>query len=51
MESSILMPQPNGRESSSTSQIPLRHPHWVFHFTPTSASSINAVEGFFSALT
>ena len=28
-----------------------RHPRWVFHFTPTSASWINAVEGFFSALT
>ncbi len=28
-----------------------RHPHWVFHFTPTSASWLNAVEGFFSALT
>jgi transposase len=27
-----------------------RHPRWVFHFTPTSASWINAVEGFFSAL-
>ena len=28
-----------------------RHPRWTFHFTPTSASWINAVEGFFSALT
>ena len=28
-----------------------RHPRWVFHFTPTSASWINAVEGFFPALT
>ncbi len=28
-----------------------RHPRWVFQFTPTSASWINAVEGFFSALT
>ena len=27
------------------------HPRWVFHFRPTSASWINAVEGFFSALT
>jgi hypothetical protein len=25
------------------------HPRWVFHFTPTSASWLNAVEGFFSA--
>jgi transposase len=28
----------------------LRHPRWVFHFTSTSASWLNAVEGFFSAL-
>ena len=24
-----------------------RHPRWTFHFTPTSASWLNAVEGFF----
>jgi len=28
-----------------------RHPRWVFHFTPTSSSWLNAVETFFSALT
>jgi transposase len=28
-----------------------RHPRWSFHFTPTSASWLNAVEGFFSVLT
>jgi transposase/transcriptional regulator with XRE-family HTH domain len=28
-----------------------RHPRWVFHFTPTSGSWLNAVEGFFSKLT
>jgi len=27
-----------------------RHPRWTFHFTPTSASWINAVEGFFARL-
>ena len=27
------------------------HPRWVFHFTPTSASWLNAVENFFSAIT
>ncbi len=27
------------------------HPRWVFHFTPTSGSWLNAVENFFSALT
>lgn len=28
-----------------------RHPRWAFHFTPTSASWLNAVEGFFAKLT
>jgi len=28
-----------------------RHPRWSFHFTPTSASWLNAVESFFSTLT
>jgi transposase len=28
-----------------------RHPHWTFHFTPTSGSWLNAVENFFSVLT
>ena len=27
-----------------------RHPRWTFHFTPTSASWLNAVEGFFARL-
>lgn len=28
-----------------------RHPRWVFHFTPTSGSWLNAVETFFSTIT
>jgi hypothetical protein len=28
-----------------------RHPRWVFHFTPTPASRMNAAESFFPALT
>ncbi len=28
-----------------------RHPRWTFHFTPTSASWLNAVEGFLAKLT
>jgi transposase len=28
-----------------------RHPRFTFHFTPTSASWLNAVEGFFAVLT
>jgi DDE superfamily endonuclease len=27
-----------------------RHPRWTFHFTPTSTSWLNAVEGFFATL-
>ena len=27
------------------------HPRWTFHFTPTSASTLKAVEGFFSTIT
>jgi transposase len=29
----------------------VRHPRWTFHFTPTSASWLNAVENFFSKIT
>ena len=29
----------------------VRHPRWVFHFTPTSSSWLNAVENFFSKMT
>jgi transposase len=29
----------------------VRHPRWTFHFTPTSASWLNAVEGYFATLT
>jgi transposase len=28
-----------------------RHPRWTFHFTPTAASWLNAVEGLFAKLT
>jgi hypothetical protein len=28
-----------------------RHPRFTFHFTPTSASWLNAIEGFFAILT
>ena len=28
-----------------------RHPRWTLHFTPTSSSWLNAVEGFFAKLT
>ena len=32
-------------------EFPVRHPRWTFHFTPTSASWLNAVEGYFAKLT
>ena len=28
-----------------------RHPRWIFHFTPTSGSWLNAIEGFCAKLT
>jgi transposase len=28
----------------------VRHPRWTFHFTPTSCSWLNAVEGLFAKL-
>ena len=39
-------PTRNGRTKYSA-----RNPRWTFHFTPTSASWLNAVEGFFAKLT
>jgi hypothetical protein len=41
------------RDSAASAQYPTgldRHPRFVFHFTPTSASWLNAVEGFFAKL-
>ena len=47
---------PSGRRTRPTSTPRSRaglerHPRWTFHFTPTSASWLNAVEGFFAKLT
>ena len=45
---------PKGMRSIKTPEVMrwlARHPRWVFHFTPTSSSWLNAVETFFSALT
>ena len=38
------------RQSRATAWL-TQHPLWTFHFTPTSASWLNAVEGFFAKLT
>ena len=40
-----------GGGSSASPRRGSRHPRWVFHFTPTSASWLNAVENFFSKMT
>jgi hypothetical protein len=42
---------PNCATSSGVRAWLARHPRRVFHFTPTSASWLNAVEGFFAILT
>ena len=42
----LRRPQASGRPAWLA-----RHPRWTFHFTPTSASWLNAVEGFFATLT
>jgi hypothetical protein len=38
-------------QRASAGLIIARHPRWSLHFTPTSASWLNAVEGFFAKLT
>jgi transposase len=38
-------------EHAKVRQWPVRHPRWTFHFTPTSASLLSAVGGFFAKLT
>ena len=38
-------------QASEGARLARRHPRWTFHFTPTSASWLNAVEGFFAKLT
>ena len=37
--------------SATCRKQPFSHPRWTFHFTPTSSSWLNAVEGFFAKLT
>ena len=46
--SSTTTPPTSTPRSAPGSQ---RHPRWTFHFTPTSCSWLNAVEGFFAKLT
>jgi transposase len=39
------------RQVDQGARLARRHPRWTFHFTPTSCSWANAVEGFFATLT
>jgi hypothetical protein len=45
------MAETAGVSVSSVQRIWRAIPRWTFHFTPTSASWLNAIEGFFAALT
>jgi DDE superfamily endonuclease len=49
LKMSLTIMRPN--KHRKVSQWLARHPRWTFHFTPTSASWLNAVEGFFAKLT
>ena len=48
MSCSTTTPPTSTPRSAPGSQ---RHDRWTFHYTPTSASWLNAVEGFFAKLT
>jgi transposase len=48
---SAAMAETAGVSVSSVQRIWRAIPRWTFHFTPTSASWLNAIEGFFAALT
>lgn len=43
-------PEEEGKDPAAVLKWLANHPRWTFHFTPTSASWLNAVEGFFSTI-
>lgn len=47
----VILDNYGSRQHPKVRAWPARHPRWTFHFTPTSASWLNAVEGFFAKLT
>ena len=47
----VVLDNPQTHKSPPVMRWLERHPRWTFHFTPTSASWLNAVEGFFAKLT
>ena len=46
----VILDNVSSHKSAEANQWLMDHPDWWFHFTPTSASWMNAVEGFFSRL-
>jgi transposase len=56
LDNGACPPAPHGGDRGAVHKHPKvrswleRHPRWTFHFTPTSCSWLNAVEGFFAIL-
>ena len=46
----VILDNVSSHKSAEVNQWLKDHPEWTFHFTPTPASWMNAVEGFFSTL-
>jgi transposase len=47
----VILDNYGAHKQAKVRQWLVRHPRWVFHFTPTSCSWLNAVETFFAKLT
>ena len=47
----VILDNVSSHKSATVNEWLKEHANWTFHFTPTSASWTNAVEGFFSKLT
>jgi transposase len=47
----VILDNYGAHKQAKVQQWLVRHPRWVFHFTPTSCSWLNAVETFFAKLT
>jgi len=47
----VILDNVSSHKSAEVHAWLVNHPDWTFHFTPTSASWTNSVEGFFSKLT
>ncbi len=50
MDVHVILDNVSSHKSATVLKWLVDHPRWHFHFTPTSASWVNAVEGFFSKL-